>query len=780
MSSFSENSVDLVDRDLFHGEYNSHFSYTTAHSPQPLKTLCYKKLTDLLFHTTKETKNKDVILFYPNSNEQPIQSDIKSSNVHQNDCDKSLHCNFDNIQITPISLSSVDKNRIKSLFHLCVKKIQRYQASSYSAIYADEDTELKKTIFNSTPKLLKNITLEFICNILRNNSDDKLKEHHISDNEMSELTPVIVNNVKKLASICLETISLLTHYNNNNYDGKASELTINSVNTLSEEAFHNIENIYDRVDEENSPFAEDEEANFYDEDGFNTTFDEEFNDEDLHLETNENNSWVSQVQMKELKSCILKVNNQKRTTDEENNSEEEPTITQVKIEPFELPEEHNECENQVDPAIVKAEPALPLDEMISIPENIVAKQEFQDEPSARDVLQLHDSSCFNDAFERFHNTNKLMNPLNEPNDEIFSQSALRIRRQHDPDYINEYDPSMSLLIPQTFEPLNIETAKDRLMASSTDDEAQGTNKIATKKKPEKKGRPRKKTTEKQTKKDLSLPSKEKAAPLPPLPPPNEVSVLTRRMREKIRQEEKRNKSSVSESENVPLSIKKSKDKNSHNENLNTTNNKKIIEEDIQCNDIDSTERIETPTDKFIADADSLKSFTGFSAVDQNAVASYQKYMKFVYDKIMPKDSKENKKKTSLANATTSVEFGNRAESPLINFEDPVEMLECEPTMPIFDENEMQIRRPSKTANKKTKATPEAEQSLCIDVHTNKVPSSECTERDGWKCYPIAKNETKLYQTPMLILEKLPENFVETYFHYQNISSISKQDKEVDR
>lgn len=796
MSSFSEISVHLEelvhDQDLSHWAFKPCVSYTTTHGPQPLKTLCYRKLIDLLLDATKEAINEDFI------NEEPNQSVIIASNIYQNDCKKSLHYNFDNIKITPMTLSSIAKNGIKSLFHLCVKKMQMCQSLSYSEIYIDDDTELKKTTSYSTPKLLKLISLQFICGVLCNNSDDKLKQYHISDNETSELMPVVSNNVKKLTNICFETVSLLTRYNNNNYDGKDSGLTINSVNTLSEEAFHNIENVYDRVGEENSPFTDDEEEIFYDEDGFaEPTFAEEINAEDLHSEPNENNSWVTQVQLKELKSCIFNVNHQKQTGNEEHSGQEEeqqPIIVQVKLEPLELLEEQNGCENQVDSGIVKTEPVLPLDEMISIPENIVTKQEFQDDSSAIDVLQRHYSSNFDvDTFESFVSTNKLMNPLNdEPNDEIFSQSALRIRRQHDPDYINEYDTSMSLLVPQTFEPLNIETVKDRLMQSSTDDETHGTNKTATKKKPDKRGRPKKKTTDKQPKKDLSVTSKEKAAPLPPLPPLNELAVLTRRMREKIRQEEKKIKSSDSESENVSVSVKKSKDKKANHENVNTSSNKKIPEEDIQCNDIDSTEQIETPTDELITDVHSPKTFPGFSAVDQNAVASYQKYMKFVFDKIMPKDGEGSEEKTASANVTTANEVGNgRAESPLINFEDPVEMLECEPTMPIFDENEMQIKRPRKTANMKAKAMPAVEQSISqVDVHRNKelqsqghvkeVPGSVYTERDGWKCYPIAKTEAKLYQTPLILLEKLPESFVETYFQYQNVASVHKEDEEVDR
>ncbi|XP_026320814.1 uncharacterized protein LOC113230919 [Hyposmocoma kahamanoa] len=814
MSPFSENSVDsgkIMDyRDLFPGQLNPRVNYTTTHSPQPLKTLCYKTLTDLLFVATEVANNEDVMLFYSDSKEQSNQRHFTETNIEQNYCNKSVHYNFDNIKIIPMRLSSVAKNGIKSLFHLCVKKMQEFLSSSYSKIYVDDDTELKKTMPYYTPKSLKIITLEFICDILCNNADDKLKECHISYKETPELTPVVVYDVKKLATICLETILLLTHYSiNKNCVQKTSELTINSVNTLTEEAFHNIENVYDRGCEENSPFAEDGEANFYDEDGFDPIFDEELNAGDIHSETNENNSWATQVQMKELKSCILKVNSQKQTKDDESCGEEEqPIIMQVKLEPLESMEEQNECENPIHPVIVKTEPALPPDEMISIPENIVTKQEFQDDTHARDVLQRYDSSCFDVvAFERFVSTNKLMHPLNEPNDEIFSQSALRIRRQHDPDYINEYDPSMSLLIPQTFEPLNIETAKDKLMESSTDDEARNANKIATKKKHEKRGRPRKKTVEKQSKTHIAEKqsktqaaekqsktqaaekSKEKPAPLPPLPPLNELAVLTRRMREKIRQEEKKIESSDSENENVPLSVKKSKDKKAGNESVNTPNNKKITDEDIQCNDIDSTEQIETPSDEVIADTDSLKSFTGFSAVDQNAVASYQKYMKFVYDKIMPKDAEVSENKTTSANVSTANECGSdRAESPLINFEDPVEMVECEPTMPIFDENEMRVKVHKKT---KAKAVPEAEQSTSnVDVHKNKefqkkgqineVPDSEYIERDGWNCYPIAKNETKLYQTPMLILEKLPESFVETYFQYQNISSFHKEDEEVDR
>lgn len=801
MSTLSDNIVDLEEllknHDISRKEINPPSSYSTNDTVhllstlcywkikdsfstrggvQLLKTLCYKNIINLLFNTTKNAKSIEMY-----SNEQPSQCNNIVNNICLDNYNGALPYNFDKIGITPMS-PSVAKSGIKSLYTLCVEKVQVQLSSSGGCV--DGDTEVVKTIPQATPKLLKNIVLHLICDMILD-SFNKLKVYHSVDSKSSESRSVV--NVKRLADICFQIVSRLTHYNNE----KATQLTINSVNTLSEEAFHNIEHVYDEDRDDNCSFTEYEEANVYDEEVSNASFNENYQSEDM--EPNENQNWVSQVQVKELKPCIFanKINYLKQTRYDENSSEPEdqPMITQIKLEPLD-PSEEQICENHINSGIIKIEPALPLDEMISIPENVVTKQEFQDDPVRPTLLRRDSSSIDVDTFERFVSRNKLLHSLDDSNDEIFSQSALRIRRQHDPDYVNKYDePTMSLLVPQTFETLNIETAKSRLMESSTDDD-NNTNKTP-KNKNEKRARPRKKATEKSTKKGLLSKSKEKAPPSRQLevpPPLNEVAIMTRRMQVKIRQEEKKIKSSDSENENenAPLSKKKSKDKKENNENGTTsTNEKNLTEEYIQCNDIDSTEQVETPND-----IDSLKSFTGFSAVDRNVVASYQKYMQFIYDKILPKDDEINERKNTSANETNSNAVSHdRAESPLINFEDPVELLECEPTMPIFDDNEMQIKQPRKTTNKKHNTIPEAVQSISKeDAHDDQELTTkghetkmfEFKEHDGWKCYPISKTETKLNQIPKVMLDKLPESFVETYFQFQNISSVHKEDQEVDR
>lgn len=716
-----------------------------------------------------------------------------------------LSCNgFDenNLYLNISTTQGHHKNGIKSLFSLCVKSIQRQQKSFLPR--SEQNNQI-----NYSPNSLKQLALENIRYSLNcvtiDNFDDNL-------GNIKSVERLDTHRVKRLASICFENI---TPYFVNDYVDQANkhnldEFTINSVNTLSEEAFHNMQ----MAEQENAQYLEDEPYNSdNDYDGDFEQYEEEnhLNEGLLGENSIEENSWVSQVQMKELKSCFIpsaaKNVGRQNLINEENEQMQQPMIAQIKIEP-EIEEE------AVDPTIVKTEPVCDLDEMVSIPENVITKREIIEEAGNPNVpIQRHKSSSYNvDTFETFVRSNKMMYDMEEtPNtaEEIFSQSALRVRRQYEPDPDGENyedDSSMNLLIPHTFEPLNIETAKDSLIKSSSDEEG-SSKKVTGKKKSDKKGRARpKKSDTKQNNKDATPSAKDKEKPAPTAE--NELAVLTRRMREKIRQEEKKIESSDSEPEKLPLASKKEKDRKGNSDKLKpedlplqlrkemerrendksklSKSNKKV-ENEIQCNSVDSTQQTDGNVKDTRANSENDQQFTGFSAVDQNEMYSYQKYVKYVYDQILPKViSEENNVKLPHRQvddpASIITDDHDRSYSPLINPDEPIEMLECEPTMPSFVDFE-----PEETKNitKENKPRPKSKKSKVKDEDSKtpevtKATTPVFTERDGWLCYPIDVNETKLYQKAAIFLEKLPESFVETYFEYQNLTDKNTEDAEVDR
>ncbi|KAI5636108.1 hypothetical protein NE865_11207 [Phthorimaea operculella] len=819
-------------------------------NPWTLQTLSWKKIKDLYFNPADEDKST-------------IQND---ENISENSFTLSetgsIHSSINDYEIDDMiaELDCVVRNNVKSLLCLCVEKIQKCQEVHLKFTkpvhenalrdleYSIDDESEAEHAFNmkvvepNVLKSLKHLSFITIKNIMYNNmhyqDDDCQKEQ-----ENSEIT-LPIYKVKSLANICLEIISAYTNthseYTADFEKTAAVGMTINCVNTVSEEAFHN-------MDEES--MADNDDGSFYEDDNYEGEF------ENLQ-DQNEDNNWESQVQLQEFKPCIRQSLSLTQLPEDNGSSnensnlvEEEPVVARVKLEPLDEP-----TEAVIDSTIVKTEP-IHNDEMTIIPESIMTKQECTEDATddqERLRIQRHNSSSFDvDSFEDFVRRNKMMHPLDD--DEFLNQSGQRIRRQHEPDYMNEYDPSgLNLLVPQTFEPSSVVNAKGVLMASSSDDES--SNNPKTKKKADRKGRGKgKKNDNKQQSKDASTskqiqeaanskPSKELTpakskepvkGKVPPPPPVNEVAILTRRMREKIRQEEKKVESSDSEGENVPITRRKEKELRENeklkekelkeneklkekelknNEKLKASKSKegqgeptkdekidhkknekgkalkgknkhdKPTEDEIQCSNVDSTEQIE-PNDEID------KNFTGFSTVDQNEITSYQKYVKFVYDKIMPKhtesaDQDGSKSQEITENvphyATNEADEDDRVDTPLIDYDEPTEMLECEPTMPIFDDD-YQATKQRKRCKPKSKMVQDADKVQKNIAKTDADTAKEkYTERNGWQCYPINPNETKLYQNASIILEKLPESFVQTYFEYQEIAYTQDEDKEVDR
>ncbi|CAB3257167.1 unnamed protein product [Arctia plantaginis] len=692
----------------------------------PLKSLCHRKIVVLLGNSTSKILNGQ----YKNN------FDIPCNLVESN---KSLSTNSKEIVLQ----TDGAKNEIKTLFSLCVAYIQKMWCTM----------ENDRCIL--TPKSLKDIAFKNIKYLLYTTDFLKTLEH----NEQPSI----------------------------------EGLMINCVNTLSEEAFLNLEHC--NVDIPNS--TEYLDNHFDNEDNFEpdlTDGEEDHTEPDLTdgEEDHTEPSWVTKVQMQELRSCA-----QVSNTDVAEQQKLEPIITQIKLEPLD-----EISDNLLDSIPVKSEPVPGPDEMTIIPD---VKSEIEELTRVGPIHRQNSSSYDVDAFEQFVTSSKLMQALSKNNtEEIYSQSSARVRRQHEPDYYEENDADMlDLLVPHTYEPMSTQTAKGSLMESSSDESSKNIKSNSKKvvgKRPRKKPR---KSEQKLNNKDknttipapsLTITPDPTIAPDPtpvhvptssPVPTPkekqkgqnSEVAILTRRMKEKIRQEDKQNESSDSENENITVRLRskekrdssdQTKDKAKANTNANNSKGKN---NEIQCNNVDSTDQID----------ESLGTFTGFTSIETNEMSNYEKYMKFVYNKVIPSKEDEIEKGIEVLEsspAAKNIENNKSTETSVINTNEPVELLECEPTLPIFDESRAKVKKEKKT---KTKII---EGNIPSVVTTTKVPLASTMqpfiERHGWHCYPLDSKDSKLYHDACIILEKLPETFVQTYFEYQNIGTKDKSDEEINR
>lgn len=806
--------VDSINRMSFNNQKcHEVVKFTT---PSPLKTLCHKMIVEVLFTNSESINSRLESLLSAYDHVTSLESRPDSPIWKYST--QFLEDDLTNLNLEP--WMNFRPDNVKSLFSICFDIIkahlnlrdeQSYPIGNY--VILDKSSPQHKPHRNRKQKSisLKHLAYRSVVNLIYQKENFLIEDNN--------LHPGKVKKVKTLADICFEIVSKA--FTDSDDLTQKEGLTINAVNTLTEEAYHNIEQ------SESSENADDyyDDSNFYDgeiDSGMNNS------EEASHMEDN----WLSQVKMK-ISSCY----DPSSSTIQENAEEEQvgnslindSIVAQIKLEPL------DEVPETVDTSLVKSEPMSHLDEMTIIPESIITKSEFLDTPvTAPQPIQRQNSSSFDvDQFESFVSTNKMIHNMDnyEDDDEIFSQSALRVRRQHEPDSDTENDMNMSLLVPQTFEPMPViekEKAKNSLMESSSDESSSSnTKKAPAKKKPDKRGRGR-------PKKGESKPPNNKEVPKEKPIVPNEIAILTRRMRDKIRQQEKKAALSDSDHDDTDnLLLKKGKEKSKDStdklkskasnrldipDKEKVTDNTKLIDSkhktdptgkenvidktktkdsehadnEIQCSNVDSTEKVSPNlADEFRNESPSTKDFTGFTAVDQNEISSYQKYVKYVYDQILPKDSDENKD-----------DFQENTQNPVINPEEPVELLECEPSMPFFmnESSKPKRGRPKKEEKKestrqnksekvddkcgKEKKTDNVQDETRDEVNNSISASTEdapqYVERHGWKCYPLDGNDTKLYQDAQILLEKLPETFVETYFRYQDISGKTEEDDEVDR
>ncbi|CAH2089342.1 unnamed protein product [Euphydryas editha] len=489
--------------------------------------------------------------------------------------------------------------------------------------------------------------------------------------------------------------------------------TIDNVNTISEEVFlenncHNDPQDFLQTES----YVGNDECEFSDED--RTNYHDEYREDD--------DNWVSQVQMQELRSCIdtsiTKVSENVQQT------EIRDCLLNIKIEPLEE-------ESIADSSTVKIE-RLDVEETNLTSLDVITKQENMTCTSNKEPIQRKNSNSYDvDAFEAFVSSNKMiLSMCSDENKEVFTQTTSRVHRQYEPDLdddIESYNDIMNLLVPQ-----NDEVAKVRLMESSSDE---GGNKVKEKKKVDKR-----KIKSKKAKKDHIQPQPMKEKPVLK----NDVAILTRRMREKIRQEEKKNQSSDSE-EDMALNLRRHKGNKDKNKKIQPCKDTSV-EKEIQCNDVDSTEKIdETELEKF--------------ETKENKIGK---------DDTISTLNKESQDNPSFNNNETELVPGvNEPEPSLIKLNEPVEHIECQPTVSLLQNNfEATIS--------------DLDNDPSTSEILNKDETSVYVDRHGWKCYPIDSKDIKIYQYAYVSLDKLPESFVETYFRYQDVTDKTQDDAEVDK
>lgn len=619
----------------------------TSQSALPLKKLCYQKVVELL-NDCSQKDSREVL----QSGETSLSTLAFNELLPISSANNSYQTNS-------------SENGIKTLLTLCVEFIQRNQVNNN---------------YNFVPKPLKYLTFKSVKRLLYGVSNhDLMLSSHIN-------------------------------WSDSHHDDEITTtgLTINSVNTLSEEAFLNLEMSHADILDNSEQFDD-----FDYEDHYGSEFNE--TEDNNHTEIN----WVSQVQLKELRSCVN--TNSSAAIKEENLL----LHTQFKVEPVDDLFENVDCS-----AFIKIEPIAPrLDEMTMFPN---VKPEPDDQEIAEPIVMQNISGYGIDDFEQFVTSNKLTDSFH--GSDIYSQSALRVRKQHEPDYYEEVDTSMSLLVPQTYEPLSVDKAKGSLMEISSDEDKSKTKKGVGKKKVDKRNKGKnKKLTSK------AIPAQTKSSNV-------EVANLTKKMRDRITQEEERDASADSDDDDLPLRLRKRKDRDNQEQTSKTTDS------EIQCNNVDSTDKV-----------DEVDKFTGFTAIDQNETFTYQKYMKYVYDKIIPKDDETPDSKDTPSANESQDEVGE-----VVNPDEPVELLECEPTMPIFDD----------IADDQNENIDERKETLEKPKELRQNALS-FVDRHGWHCYPLDPEDNKLYLTTRLVLEKLPESFFQTYFQYQNMNP-NEDDAEISR
>ncbi|XP_047519426.1 uncharacterized protein LOC125059176 [Pieris napi] len=620
----------------------------------------------------------------------------------------------------------------KSLVTICVDVIQNHIKINTSCM--QQDDSIIPYFHNKEVKSLKFLCLANLNKLMINCRQSNVFNIDTSHIELDDRSS---KQVKCLSTLCLMKIQGYSLPNKqNNCVNSLSLMTLQVINKLMKNRLvtnynsqnkirRQIERTKDTLLYLNEPVAmtmDLNEVEDYEKDSDSDDY-YDYNSESNYAEkATEATSWVSKVQLQDLHSganTLLQSGNQEDANIICNVYSKECRLEQIKLEPIDVPEIPTSFE------AVKMEPVDVTDNDGSIiaSSSFLTKEEYIDHICEENRPKESLSSYDVDLFESFVQSNKMIKDINTSyllshSDEIFSQSSQRVRRQYDPDSdeenINSVD-SMGLLVPQS-----IEQAKDSLLGNSSDDDGVKHLDKSVKKRPirSKSGK----------KKELTNTKENKIG--------KELEICARKMRGKIRLEERRQENSDSDSD-IPLISRKTRQselletngnkRESENIAKPSSNENQISDKEIQCNDVDSTE--------FITQDKSKKSRRA------------KKWHKNI----------DNIQENSLND----------------DLEVPSELLECEPDISIGTNNICSVIGKETIINE-CKAM--SQQNLEINI-TN-VP--KYVERNGWKCYEIDHKDSKLYDEVSIALDKLPESFIKTYNRFQGINDKSEDDTEVDR
>ncbi|XP_045502315.1 uncharacterized protein LOC123699410 [Colias croceus] len=699
-------------------------------TPKRLLTICTESIQKHL-HILKQNVQSKIVC---------DEGENSIVNPHIDMCHESLYKQNDKNGNIIYRRTDTPEKTVKSLKAICILKIntllrkehletQSVLTSTNKILHKSEYKELflhKKDIFQVR-------SLSLLCfKVLQRYFLPVVKE-------------IPLYSVTSLSSLAIKTINAkLTQKSLNDceynetqknvqgaYPLDSMALTINCVSSITKEEdysnfqtpqFDSAHSIHD-YNEDDDSFDNEEDTHFNNEDNLPFGNEDDTNNQDFNPDADfiqqpgtEDSNWVSMVQMQELRSCLIPsiVTSDKDSPETDNQivSSEECSFAQIKIEP-------EEPEPDINVMNVKAEPQeeeemqLPVAHVVTKEEHIEEITQALDEPTPQ--LSRQSSKTYSeDLFESFVSTNKIIKDISTTymlnNDEIYSQSSQRIRRQYEPDSDGEkdtFDDDMGLLVPQS-----IEVAKDQLMENSSDEDS---NKKQVKKKP---------TKTLKSKKNSKEVVKDKFPVVG-----NDVAVLTRRMKEKIRQLEKKNDSSDSETENIPLQARRAKPQVSEKSKDTEEKVQEIIKIPVQCSEVDSTEHISSETS------------------NQSSIANTRNSKKLKKPQVSQNQAKEQL-------------------SPDVDLNVPSELLECEPDIAVKDE-------PIKNVTNKDSIETNTEKDL--SKHCDKIDETEYIDRYGWKCYCINPSDPKIYENASVVLEKLPESFVDTYLRFQDIEDGSDDD-----
>ncbi|KPJ04025.1 Transcriptional regulator ATRX-like [Papilio xuthus] len=694
---------------------------------------------------------------------------------------------------------TVSKHQVDTLLSLCLNVIRRNQGTDISSVkkinelkgetitastkqgktidYIDNCHNLSMKQSNQlnykndkiehfTPKSLKQIALSYLLSIKTNsenmdsgNLNSKIENPSCiltnNDNGLEQFENICeVGNcliesvqyasnpvcVKSLFQLCSEKVKLIYQSENELIQNSAcSSIQINSVNTVPEEVFFSFQDVTSNPEECN--VNNDDEGGTYDDNLL------DYGEEETHIED-------CNVESKQLVEEIFPPT---ETDDFNCIDHREDSLTavisnisslaQIKIEPIE-----NYMQDVVE---VKTEPDHEPILMPRIQCIQAAKLEnCFDSPNITSEVLSNFGNNF-DSFESTLNrkgTEEVVGEKTNDEQKVFSQSSLRIRRQFEPDSDDDNDNTMSLLVPNSYEPLDDEIIRNIMPNANRTLEEEG--------KIEKKKKKNDKRIEKKKNKSKTLTSKS-VDEMEELPSDNENNVLKEKLDDRKVQEVEEAESSDDSLNIVLSSRRKNKSRRSSEQELQTKSKQKSTTGEIQCNDVDSTQ--DTNENNEPNEEENIKE------ADHTGLLEYNEYINNLYSKLKRQEASNATKDLTdtICNKESHDEKDDfdRAFSPVFNTDEPVELLQCEPSLPFLDDI---------VKNRKSKKSVKNIESL-----ESNLKASNLNQNTSDRKYNVT-NDIKLCQQAIVALVKLPENVAESYFKSQDIKIKDKYKNTLER